>query len=996
MVDDFYNSDKVKSMVDDIIKKGSNEIKDVTINDILFEEISKDDKAKIIARGTFNNHKKYESDSVSQIPTFVSLEQSSSFLKTDDDKSNKKIIRENNLLLSKLPKYEVSKTQIYPLLSDEIRCRSVLNVNSLSKENGITNGLFDSRMGSVTHKEICVTCNRDDQDCGGHMGYFQLPNEIVNCIFRKEVIYALKSICPYCGDTYMDEYIYNALRMDKVPVKLRPKVIAEISEKWLWKLHNHGVARIIYDNDFIGSRLLFSIDIEGDKKKRIISVRTMKKIMNAVPENKWKYIGYTAFTKPLRYFTDVIPCAPPHIRPASIVNGKPMDHPLTTRYIELLKSLIRLAAPGNNKTEKDSEFENLYNIIKSIAYGPEKSIGVNIPLKESGIFPGLKTKKGFIRGNMMGKRVDHVGRTVAGPGFDCNVGEVSIPKSSAKKILLVPIMVNKYNIKKVTTAFKNRQYKYTTMKLISTKGMFPIEDKHINNYVPELGDIFLRPVKEGDRGLTGRQPSLQAESILGFNFIENKWDTVKIHQSNNSCFNADFDGDELTYHIIQDFMAMAEVDTVMNFKYHIMNVQSNRPMMALACHGLIGSFLMTKSWVIDGKKREVVIPEKRFNEALSLINDSFRKKSLNERLERHGINPLSGRALFSVCLPTNFTYTGSGVEIIDGILVKGILKDTNVGLKTLSLVQIISKMYSIKEAARFINDANKLADWFCMWHGLSIGYRDFNLNRKEVIKTLKKSLAKMQIDFFNLGPRPTDEIPLFFWMRSLHGIVDQTKINGKKIGEQFMKENNGNNILSKDGGCGAKGSLSNMSQATGSLGEQLIGSNIPKYELKGKTRCLPYFPSNDVSLHSIGYVFRSYMDSISPIDSMFHEMASRITLIDTARNVSEIGYTHRRVEKSLEPILITWLGIVGSNDGRMFQPIFGAGFDVSKTMPVTNVRNGECIFFCNFKDEAKLLNRIYERKNGIEHKTKIHKMTEHELFKKKNGRFPKFSEMCDI
>ena len=285
-------------------------------------------------------------------------------VKFNDTKSNREITRENNALLYGLPKYEAGKTQIYPMTPEEIRTKSVLNVNRLSKENGITQGLFDSRMGSVTNKELCITCNRDDQGCCGHMGYFQLPKKIVNCIFKKETIYALKSICPYCGDTYIDDIIYKALHLDKVPKKKLAKVVAEISEKWLWKLHNHGYAQIIYENNFRKSKLLFTIDTDTKVKtddleekltgKRVLSVNSMEKIYKAVPEDKWKYIGFPGITRPLNFITDVVACCPPHIRPASIVNGKPMDHQLTTRYIELLKCIIKIQEHVGNTTDKDS------------------------------------------------------------------------------------------------------------------------------------------------------------------------------------------------------------------------------------------------------------------------------------------------------------------------------------------------------------------------------------------------------------------------------------------------------------------------------------------------------------------------------------------------------------------------------------------------------------------------------------------------------------------
>lgn len=944
----------------------------------------------------------FSAPQLDQITAFKIQEDAKKLLELENIEDKRKTIIGTNVLLSQLPKCEIIKSQLYVMSPEEIKTKAVVNISSIVAEPGLNHGLFDKRMGSVSKNDICITCSRDDRGCGGHFGYIELPEKIVNPMFKKQCIWALQCICPYCGDTYIDEKMFKALKLHLIPKKKLLKIVAELSEKWLYLLHDHeGIAKIIYDKEFKGRTLSYTC---GTDKKFNRSIANMSKIFQSVPDEKWKLIGFPGKTKPYNFITDVIPCAPPHIRTVSIVNDKKMDHPLTERYMNILKSIIKINQHTGGRVEKDNQLDCLYSAIESIAYGPEKKLGVKTPLKEAGILLGLGTKKGIIRGNMMGRRVDHCGRTVAGPAFESNMGEVLIPESGAK-VLLVPIMVHQYNINQVIKDYREKKYIYMVMKLVSSKGMFTIGEKQIKEYTPRIGDVLLRHLKTGDRLLCGRQPSLHAESIQAFNAVVHEWDTIKIPNYMNHALNADFDGDELTYHILQTTMAMAEADTIMNSKYHIMNIQSNKPMMAMAFHALMAPFLATKFWIIKGVRKEITIPEKRWNEALSLLNDSYRKKSLDTRSRRNGIDMRSGRALFSVCLPTNFTYTGSGLTIIDGIITKGTMKKSNIGLKVLSLVQIICKMYSIKEACRFINDMQKISDWFIMWHGLSMGYKDFNCNRKEVVKMLKKDVNEMQIEYFNLGPRPKDEIPLFFYMRSLHTIVDKTRSNGKKIGEKFLPDNNILNILSEDKGCGAKGSLNNTSQITGSLGEQFIGANIPIPDLKGKTRCLPYYVSNDISLESIGYVIHSYMDGITPPASLFHEMASRITLIDTARNVSEIGYTHRRVEKSLEPIIINWLFLVVSSDGRLFQPIFSAGWDIGKSLEVSSKRTGKRIFFCNFEDEAKLLCRIHERKvlgitpeneelGLVKRRAKIIKADdEFHTFKKVNGRFPKFSEL---
>lgn len=915
-------------------------------------------------------------------------------LEIDDEDRKRNQLIVSNRLIADLPKCEVTKTQIYPMSQDEIRALSVCKIISPDRGSELNGGLFDKSMGSTQRGVLCITCNRDDKGCPGHMGYIDLPKPFINPIFEEEVILTADCVCPYCGDTYIDEKFFYALNLHKIPKKKLLRAVSELSNKWLYKLHDHGIVKTTYARELKGSKLCYSLEIENRTKTIVRSIPRLAKIFSAIPKEKLKFLGYTGKSHPLNFIQHCIPVCPPCIRPPSIVNGKIVDHPLTERYVNILTSIIRLKRHNGAEVDRETEYENMYAHIRSIAFGPEKQKGVNIPLKESGIFTGLGTKKGIFRWNFMGKRVDCSARTVAGPGYELNFGEIMIPSSSAKTILLVPTIVCKLNHSLVIERYKKGVYKFMQMALVSDKGAWPIDEKHIRNYIPKIGDVLLRPVENGDRGLVGRQPSLHKFSIQGGTLILNEWDTVKIHNLLNHGLNADFDGDEFTYHILQDVVAMAESEMIMNSKYQIMNDQSNRTMMALT-FGLMGAYLMTRFWVISGKRTEVIIPEHRWNEVSSILNDSYRKESLSNRLATWNVPERSGRALFSLTLPTNFTYKGNGLEIIDGILIKGVLKKSNIGLKVNSLVQIIYKSYGPKEAARFLNDSQKVADWFIMWNGLSIGYKEFDGNRKEVVKMLKVELNKMQVEYYNLGPKPSDSVQFFFWMRSIHGIVDKTKINGKKIGEKFLKENNTLNILSEDRGAGVKGSLSNTSQITGSLGEQFIGQDIPIPMLKGGTRCLPYFVSNDVALESMGYIFRSYMDGISPSESFFHQMASRITLIDTARNVSEIGYTHRRVEKSLEQIFINNLGMVVSTDGKMIQPLFNFGMNVGKMIPVKTSRCGEKIFFCDPQHEANLMNRIYEKRHNIPHENKHKDISEYEKFKMNHGRFPKLSELLD-
>lgn len=942
------------------------------------------------------SHSVYRSDPISALKSQIITREK--VQQIDRKKKLEKSVKTNKALGS-LPKFKIVKTQLYAQSNKERRENSVVNITSLTKEYGLTDGISDERMCVMENNKLCITCNRDERGCRGHCGHIDLPVEYVNPIFQKKCIQTLQCICPYCGHTYIDEQFAAALKISSMPEEKRLQFCASISDAWLYKLHNHTgkLCKFEYSSEFTGYKLFYKIETNDGKKQYERSIKNMKDIFTACPINELRLIGYTGGTSPLNFFMDCISVLPMNLRPPAYVDGKPNEHFLTKVYNTIMTRKMRLNNPGNDDSARQKEMAELYSDIKSITYGPEKKSGEKIPLKDAGIFKSYSTKKGTFRGNAMGKRVNYCLRSVAGPGYKLHPGESGVPKSAIYKMFVLEI-VCKLNLAYMIKRYRQGDFKFIKMPMISEHTIYEVKSSHLTEYTPKIGDYFYRRIETGDPNMTGRQPSLHGPSILGYTTVISETEQCQIISADNSCKNADFDGDEFTQHIPQSITAMCEALTIHNFKANIMNAESNRPMIALAFHGLIGWFLATADW----KRGYIKIPQERFEQALSLVKDSLRKSTLFERVDRVSryigkqIPHYSGHVLFSLCLPTNFTYSGNGVKIIDGIMYEGTLKKSNIGLSSNSLVQIICKMYSIEEAARFINDGQFLADWFTMWHGLSMGYKDFNANRKEVLKKIKKEVAKMQIEYYNLGPRPTDPIKLYFWLRSTHNLLDKTKKLGKEIGEEYILKNNSLNILSADMGSGAKGGATNTSQITGSLGVQFIGTGIINFELKGKTRSSPFYMPNDVSVEAIGYIVNSYMDGISVDSAIFHYIASRLGLVDTAKSTAEVGYTHRRVVKTFENLVISWLGMVTSTDGRMFCTMFNSGFDVGKMMEIKTKKFGKKVFFADFNAEAELLNRIHERKHLGGKRGKTEERDPIKLFIKENNRRPRLSEIDGV
>ena len=77
-----------------------------------------------------------------------------------------------------------------------------------------------------------------------------------------------------------------------------------------------------------------------------------------------------------------------------------------------------------------------------------------------------------------------------------------------------------------------------------------------------------RHICNGDIALVNRQPTLHKDSIMAHKArVLPKQHTIRVHYSNCASYNADFDGDEINAHFVQNYLATAEVLHIFIFVY---------------------------------------------------------------------------------------------------------------------------------------------------------------------------------------------------------------------------------------------------------------------------------------------------------------------------------------------------------------------------------------------------------------------------------------------
>jgi DNA-directed RNA polymerase subunit A' len=139
-----------------------------------------------------------------------------------------------------------------------------------------------------------------------------------------------------------------------------------------------------------------------------------------------------------------------------------------------------------------------------------------------------------------------------------------------------------------------------------------------------------------------------------------------------------------------------------------------------------------------------------------------------------------------------------------------------------------------------------------------------------------------------------------------------------EIASKYLGLNNSAVIMAKSG---ARGSMLNLSQMSGCVGQQAVrGERISRGY---KYRTLPHFKKGDLGASAKGFVANSYKSGLNPTEYFFHSMGGREGLVDTAVRTSRSGYMQRRLVNALEDLKVESDGTVRHTGGEIIQFRYG-------------------------------------------------------------------------
>ena len=114
-----------------------------------------------------------------------------------------------------------------------------------------------------------------------------------------------------------------------------------------------------------------------------------------------------------------------------------------------------------------------------------------------------------------------------------------------------------------------------------------------------VGDIVSRHLRNDDALLVNRQPTLHRPSIMGHRArVLPGEKTIRLHYSNCNSYNADFDGDEMNIHLIQNPNGREEAYNICNTSNQYIVPTSGKPIRGLIQDSIVSAVFLTVSLYI--------------------------------------------------------------------------------------------------------------------------------------------------------------------------------------------------------------------------------------------------------------------------------------------------------------------------------------------------------------------------------------------------------------
>lgn len=538
----------------------------------------------------------------------------------------------------------------------EIQKLSVCEITETGLHNRgrpLEGSVLDVKLGATT-TQACGTCLKQQPDCTGHFGHYNLYYPMPGIGTLNKMLKTLNITCFVCfrllmtkeklmelfgnaEDETIEGWLFNKAHAEIGTIRKRklgcfcphcgvpqPQIEAElpfIVAKWvddkdlktrIATARETGVTTVTEDDVFELKKMPYTNwwayhTLRGlsDEEQRLLGI----------DPNVTKIAG-------MMYRVLVIPSTV--IRPVvATEDGTHGVHHLTRKLIEIMKTgkTVKQAADAckydlenqfPTKPLPDKPLKEAMRIHYDAITNYQESGKAKIPDLKVSVFSkrkngrtatsladAMKGKKGLYRGNAQSKRVNFSARSVIIPGPDLDIDEVGVPEKIARK-LTEPFTITATNrgaIRRAVIEGKVKQFvdPRTGTIIATAPEILSKEDREkvllINGWIAECY------LKDGSIVAFNRQPTLHKLSMMGHRVkIMPGILGIAMHSSVTKPYNADHDGDEMNIHVPQTDDARAELKYLMGVTRgtNMLHPRAHSPAVGFIQDSLVGVWFLTR------------------------------------------------------------------------------------------------------------------------------------------------------------------------------------------------------------------------------------------------------------------------------------------------------------------------------------------------------------------------------------------------------------------
>ncbi len=818
-----------------------------------------------------------------------------------------------------------------------IRAKSVFQVKNAEVIKGNSpapDGIYDLRMGSTENSLICATCYKEGGKCLGHNGHMELSKPVFQPITKEAIMPWLRVICHNCSKPHSCTGSFaDCIKIYKrsLTKKVKEVVVCMHCFSPQPKYTVDPKLKLIYIAEYYNAQ-----GKEVDRKT--LHADELKKIFDGISDDTMAQLGVSDVSHPRNFFITAISVVANTIRSQNTkpINGAKVNSDELTKIVkhifetstrasskEAAASAPKVRGMSKINSSADNDFHNdlnysVHQYIRGPVPGGDKVPVIqnadNEPLR--GGLVKIKGKRGYTRGNIMGKRAFNMTRDTIGNNPRLPIPCLSFPMQFAQTIGIREAY-RSYNHKRLLGYIANAKLdifpKATKIIKARTGKSFPIASLETGHATLEVGDYIEHNLCDGTYVNFNRQPTLELCSISSHYIRVNK--KVKggvLGMNVIACdfYNADFDGDEMNTQHASYLSTSFELRAISAFQNFIISNVNGSPQIGQINDSIVGLYELTKSDVRLTRREAMLlfrntsflpVFDKTEYTGRDIITLSLQRTPVNYEGKPTAYDPFTD-AFF------NYADDEKRTVIRNGVMLSGLLDKAAIGSGGhKNLYHIIEMDYGAQAAIDVMFDHQQISIDFIQMRGFALGTKDVILPeiaraevRREEAKLMEES--RLITDQLNRGAiiPPIGKTTKAFYEELQSNALQPADVYNEILLRNIRKKENGllSIIMS-----GSKGKINNLMAIAARAGQMLINGERLR-DNAGYKRTTTYSTRYDDDPRANGYITGCYTSGMTVLEYFSNASNARFDLITKALSTSVTGDKNRNAVKNFENIIV--------------------------------------------------------------------------------------------